>query len=224
MSIAAMIRSMAAAGASAEAIAIAVEAIEARDSAAAATRAKAAERKARQRERERDSHATVTGQSKDSHGTVATAPAPERPSELNSKPTEFNQNPTPLKPPRPDGEEMLIAAGVEPATIAEWKQTRKAKRAGPITPLVAKGQLREAVAAGWTPEAATLICIERGWQAFRAEYVAERRQTGPPRPAPKHDARHDLNAWIAAQEAADEQDRERQADRPPLRLLASSGH
>jgi hypothetical protein len=50
------------------------------------------------------------------------------------------------------------------------------------------------------------------------------RATGPPRSAPKHDARADLNAWIAAQEAADEQDRERQADRPPLRLLASSGH
>jgi hypothetical protein len=50
------------------------------------------------------------------------------------------------------------------------------------------------------------------------------RATGPPRSAPKHDARADLHAWIAAQEAADEQDRERQADRPPLRLLASSGH
>ncbi len=65
MSIAALIRRMSSAGASPEAIAIAVEAIEAEQEKQAAARAKAAERKARQRAKERDSHATVTGQGRD---------------------------------------------------------------------------------------------------------------------------------------------------------------
>lgn len=65
MSIAALIRRMSSAGASPEAIAIAVEAIEAEQQKQTASRAKAAERKARQRAKERDSHATVTGQERD---------------------------------------------------------------------------------------------------------------------------------------------------------------
>jgi len=67
MSIATLIRSMAAAGAGAEAIAIAVEAIEAEQIVERHRKAKQAERKARQRER--DKAVTVTGQSQDSAGT-----------------------------------------------------------------------------------------------------------------------------------------------------------
>jgi hypothetical protein len=73
MSLATLIRSMAAAGASPEAIALAVEAVEYAESKIEASRAKARERKARQRER--DSHADVTGRSRDSAGQERDTPA-----------------------------------------------------------------------------------------------------------------------------------------------------
>ncbi len=116
MSIAALIRSMAAAGAPAEAIAIAVEAIENVASKDVQRRASQAERKQRQRQRERDSHATVTGQSQDD--TVPPSPLvppldgfpkplPKSPpiippSDINSgenPPVKFAQNPKPPKAP-----------------------------------------------------------------------------------------------------------------------------
>lgn len=66
MTIAELIRGMAAAGAPPEAIALAVEAIEAKDAALEARRASDRERKRRQRSgQSRDSHVTVTGQSED---------------------------------------------------------------------------------------------------------------------------------------------------------------
>src|SRR5215207_4678798 len=95
MSIAALIRRMSDAGAPPEAIAIAVEAIEDAQSGLAAKRAKDAERKARQRA------GTVTGQSRDSHGTNAECPK-DTPSLNDALPNletlEVNLNPPPLTP------------------------------------------------------------------------------------------------------------------------------
>lgn len=61
--------------------------------------------------------------------------------------------------------------GVQETLIAEWKLVRKAKRAGPITDTVIKSMLREAAKAGITLSDAVQICVERGWQGFRAEYI-----------------------------------------------------
>ncbi|KQM65801.1 hypothetical protein ASE75_06105 [Sphingomonas sp. Leaf17] len=75
MSLAALIRDMAAVGAPAEAIALAVEAIERAQAQVDTTRAAAAERQRRKRARDRDtsrdSHATVTG-----HVTLEPSPSP----------------------------------------------------------------------------------------------------------------------------------------------------
>jgi hypothetical protein len=102
MSLAALIRSMAAAGAPSEAIALAVEAIEAAGAKDAARRQKQAERK----RRSRDSHGTVTGQ-----GVTVTARSqdpfvpPAAPNDVTTLPTtvENNLNPTtpPISPPPP---------------------------------------------------------------------------------------------------------------------------
>lgn len=92
MSMAALIRNMAAAGASPEAIALAIEAIEAEQNKAAEKRAQAAARKARQRDRERDSHATVTAMSSDADVTKAPPYSP-----LPLSPTPPNPNP-PISP------------------------------------------------------------------------------------------------------------------------------
>lgn len=85
MSIAALIRQMAAAGAPAEAIAIAVEAVEGAQAEVESRKASARDRKARQRERERDSHGTVTGQSDECHATPASPSSlPPRPPNLTT--------------------------------------------------------------------------------------------------------------------------------------------
>lgn len=79
MSLAALIRSMAAAGATPEAIAIAVEAIEAAHAQVEGGRAAARERKRRQRER--DKAVTVTGHERDCHveNSLSLPPSPQTP-------------------------------------------------------------------------------------------------------------------------------------------------
>lgn len=100
MSVAELIRNMAAAGAPIDAIVLAVEAIEARDIQAAEKRAKVADRKRRQRERERDCHVTVTGQGCDIEADKEKSPQ------------------TPLKeiyPPSPKGDSPPIGFPENPA-------------------------------------------------------------------------------------------------------------
>ena len=89
MSIAVLIRGMAAAGATPEAIALAVEAIEAAEGKLEAQREAARDRKRRQRAKSQDSRVTVTGQERDGH---AQSPAP-----LPSSP-QTPQQPTPTPP------------------------------------------------------------------------------------------------------------------------------
>lgn len=72
MKIADLIRRMSELGASAEAIAVAVEAVEAAEARDAERRAKQAARK----RKSRDSHATVTGQGRDSHTDTPSPPSP----------------------------------------------------------------------------------------------------------------------------------------------------
>jgi hypothetical protein len=169
MRIAALIRSMAAAGAPAEAIAIAVEAIENAASIEAMRRASQAERKRRQRAMSRDSHGTVTGQSRDT-------PSPEV-SEGFPTPLPNLPNPIPKKTPKgvqkgvSEGEAILIEAGCSERLLADWKSVRKAKNAGPITETVALGIGREAGKAGMTVRQAITTSCERGWQGFKAEWI-----------------------------------------------------
>lgn len=187
MSIAALIRSMAAAGATAEAIALAVEAIEARECAAASHRAKAAERKARQRLRERDSHVTVTGHERDSHvtlpplqGSQGSSPAPPSPNSPTSPPVrppkggltvpipqDFSRarkaDPTP-------GEvlEPVVGSELAVAVVEHRKKLRK-----PVT-VVAARLLAKEFGRTRDPPAAARLMIMNGWQGFKAEWMDER--------------------------------------------------
>lgn len=54
----------------------------------------------------------------------------------------------------------------------EFAALRKARRA-PVTDTVVAGIRREAKAAGMTLEQALRTCVERGWQGFRADWVAK---------------------------------------------------
>lgn len=94
MSIAALMRDMAAAGAPLEAIIMAVEAIELRDNAEAERKAKVAARKQAERDRKRDEEAMSQDVSCDSHATV-TRQSSDTPIPSPSFPPNPLTNPTP---------------------------------------------------------------------------------------------------------------------------------
>jgi len=63
--------------------------------------------------------------------------------------------------------------GVSDSVWQEFKSLRKAKKA-PITQRAIDKISEEANSAGWTLEKALEECIVRGWQAFKAEWVAKK--------------------------------------------------
>lgn len=67
---------------------------------------------------------------------------------------------------------MPTPDGVSVETWQAFLKVRKAKRA-PMSELALAGIQREADAAGWTLEAALTECVTRGWQSFKAEWVAK---------------------------------------------------
>ena len=74
----------------------------------------------------------------------------------------------------------------KPAEIPEkiweaWLTVRKAKRA-PLTEAAFKIVKEEAAKANWTLEAAIRECVLRGWQGFKAEWVAKAASVGATQP------------------------------------------
>jgi len=63
--------------------------------------------------------------------------------------------------------------GVSDSVWQEFKSLRKAKKA-PITQRAIDAIASEANKAGWTLEKALEECVVRGWQAFKADWVAKK--------------------------------------------------
>jgi uncharacterized protein YdaU (DUF1376 family) len=63
--------------------------------------------------------------------------------------------------------------GVSDSVWQEFKSLRKAKKA-PITQRAIDALTNEANNAGWTLEKALEECVVRGWQAFKADWVAKK--------------------------------------------------
>ena len=63
--------------------------------------------------------------------------------------------------------------GVSQSVWDDFKTLRKAKKA-PITQRAIDGLINEANKAGWSLEQALTECCVRGWQAFKAEWVADK--------------------------------------------------
>ena len=61
--------------------------------------------------------------------------------------------------------------GVDVVVWTDFQKLRKAKRS-PVTETVLAGIAREAEKAGVTLNEALRTCVERGWQAFKADWVA----------------------------------------------------
>ncbi|NBT69100.1 MAG: hypothetical protein EBT78_15210 [Betaproteobacteria bacterium] len=63
--------------------------------------------------------------------------------------------------------------GVSQSVWDDFKTLRKAKKA-PITQRAVDGIIVEANKAGWSLEQALTECVVRGWQSFKAEWVADK--------------------------------------------------
>lgn len=181
MSLAALAKRMADAGAPMDAIIMALEAVEAEQSRIAEGREKAAERKRRQRSKGRDDGVTVTGQSQDGHEDSPLSLPPNE--KISNPPTYTPENITPARkgnrakphgPAKPDG--------VSDQTWIDFVHHRKAKRA-PVSETAMANIRREAAIAGWSLEAAIAETVARGWQSFKAEFVAPKSH-GSAGPAP----------------------------------------
>ena len=72
-------------------------------------------------------------------------------------------------------EKLVCPDGVQPETWESFVQARKAKKAV-VTPTVVKRIAQEAQKAGWSLENALAECVARGWQGFKAEWVADKQQ------------------------------------------------
>ena len=85
---------------------------------------------------------------------------------INQEPITNNQ--------KPKRESATIVATPEGVTESVWQdfvKHRKAKKA-PITPTALAGIKREADKASWSLDRAITECVERGWIAFKSEWVA----------------------------------------------------
>lgn len=99
---------------------------------------------------------------------------------LSLPPNENISNPPTHTPPeyntRTRKAPLAKPIGVIDQTWQDFQDLRKRKRA-PLTETAMAGIEREAEKAGWPMEAALAECVTRGWQAFKADWVA-----GQPKP------------------------------------------
>lgn len=84
--------------------------------------------------------------------------------------TSPSPSPSPISKPSPT-KVILPPEGVSDSVWQDFKTLRKAKRS-PITQKAIDGIIRESTKAGWTVEQALSECCFRGWQAFKADWVA----------------------------------------------------
>lgn len=72
----------------------------------------------------------------------------------------------------------LVELGADPKHCKDWMAVRKQKRAPAPTDTVIAAMQREARKANITVAAAVQICAERGWQGFKADWLANKSMGG----------------------------------------------
>lgn len=120
--------------------------------------------------------ATATATPATATNTRAQSPLPTSQKVLIQNPDPPSGDPPPLPAETPSDRAKpamsaadLEAVGVDRTVAEDWLKVRKAKRA-PLTATAFAALEREAAAAGITTPQAVLLCAERGWQSFKAEY------------------------------------------------------
>jgi hypothetical protein len=137
-----------------------------------ARKAKDRERQSRRRSRDvTDCHVTT----RDPSLSPSPLSSPHTPQQTPRPHTHPDKTPTRVRgPAKPEG--------VKDQTWADFLDLRKRKRA-PLTETALDGIIREAGKAGWTLEAALAETVTRGWQSFKADFVAEKAQPASAPPA-----------------------------------------
>lgn len=177
MTVSDLMKAMADAGAPFEAILIAVRAIEAKDAEIAERDRVEAEKRAKDAERKR-----VERLSKDNPRTVqgrgADAKIAEKKAPIENKPPvspKGDTAPKGVKSARREKFEPIAKPDDVSAKVwDDFRRHRHAKRA-PISGTVLEDFRLEAEKAGWTLEAAMRESITRGWQGFKAKWLADQR-------------------------------------------------
>jgi uncharacterized protein YdaU (DUF1376 family) len=99
----------------------------------------------------------------------------ERRSNIRSTDVQPTNNHKPItnnhKPNKESATVVATPVGVSDSVWQDFVKHRKAKKA-PVTQTVIDGIQREASKAAWELEAALAECVVRGWQSFKAEWVA----------------------------------------------------
>ena len=94
----------------------------------------------------------------------------------NNLPDESANTPAQARAPK-----LPAIDGVDQQVVADYLAVRKAKRAGALTDTALNGLRREAQAAGLTLQQALMVCCERNWVGFRADwFLGDQRQGAPP--------------------------------------------
>lgn len=101
---------------------------------------------------------------------VVSSGMPEETLTNNHKPITNNQEKSQKTIRAPSAHALL--PDVPPELVDDFVKLRKAKRAS-VTQTAVDGIRREANKAGYTMEEAIRTCCERGWQGFKAEWVAD---------------------------------------------------
>lgn len=180
MTVSDLMKAMADAGAPFEAILIAVRALEAKDAEIAARDEEAAEKRAKDAERKRIERAS-TDNPRTVHGRGADAKKAEKTAPIENKPPVSPKGDTAPKGVKSTRREKFEPiAKPDDVSVKVWddfRRHRHAKRA-PISGTVIDDFREEAAKAGWTLEAAMRESITRGWQGFKAKWLADQR-SGP---------------------------------------------
>jgi uncharacterized protein YdaU (DUF1376 family) len=100
----------------------------------------------------------------------------------NHKPITNNHKPITNKEQKTIPSDEDLFSGVAEQVVVDFKKLRNKKKAA-ITKTAIDGIVREAEKAGLSLEAALMICCERGWTGFDADWVLKPKQ-GSPRNAP----------------------------------------
>lgn len=130
-------------------------------------------------------------------------------------PDSFNLIPDSIKPqaakaqaPKFDFLKSLLELGVEEKNALAWIQVRKAKKA-PNSDVALQALVREADKAGLPVNDAVLLCAERNWQSFKAEWILPKSTGVPAGNHPSGLGVHGQATARAAQEWLASKERER---------------
>jgi len=97
---------------------------------------------------------------------------PEQPASLEKRREETERETEESARARRSRVSVSCPEEVSPDIWEGWLAIRKAKRA-PVSELALELLREEAAKAGWTVEAALKECVARGWQGFKADWVAK---------------------------------------------------